>query len=124
MSKNQIVVLVVDDDKISRMLPSMLLRTYDVTVIECDNGADALKYMESNDVDYMLIDISMPSISGVDLLKRLSARSKSNETILIAYTADVNFGDIDYFRMLGFHYLLTKPIAADDLLKLMCIGVD
>lgn len=113
--KNDIMI-VVDDDKISRMLPGVLLRPYGMVVIECDSGFEALKIIGTHHVSYMLIDISMPNISGIDLLKIISARSKYSKIQLVAYTADSKLGEDNFFEKLGFDHLLIKPITASDLL--------
>ena len=70
------ILVVVDDDKISRMLPSILLRPYGITVIECDTGMMVLDAIKVHCVHYMLIDISMPGINGIDLVKQIRNCSK------------------------------------------------
>lgn len=111
------LILVVDDDKISRMLPGILLRPYGFTVIECDNGIEALELIKTHHIKAMLIDISMSSFSGLELAKEVLANSCSSEIKLIAYTADSSLMDSEKFSNLGFDRVLIKPVHAKDLLE-------
>jgi CheY-like chemotaxis protein len=116
MAMRNRLMLVVDDDKISRMLPGILLRPYGITVLECDNGLEALKLLDIHHVCCMLIDISMPSFSGLELLQSILAHSKYPQMRLVAYTADARLGHACNFQKLGFHQLLIKPVTAHELL--------
>ena len=113
--KNKLI-LVVDDNEINRMLPSVLLKPYGIHVLECDNGQDALDLIMVQRIDCMLIDIFMPSLTGVDLVSRVQKNTKYSQIKLIAYTADASILDEDRFLRLGFHAALVKPVTARDLL--------
>jgi len=115
------LILVVDDNDINRMLPSVLLKPYGIHVLECSNGWEALELIKIQRVDCMLIDISMPSFTGLDLISHILKNSKYSEIKLIAYTADAAMQDEDQFLQLGFHQVLIKPVSAKDLLS--AIGV-
>lgn len=115
------LILVVDDNDINRMLPSILLKPYGIHVLECSNGWEALELIKIQRVDCMLIDISMPSFTGIDLISHILKNSKYAEIKLIAYTADSAMQDEDQFLQLGFHQVLIKPVSAKDLLS--AIGV-
>lgn len=111
------LILVVDDNEINRMLPSVLLKPYGIHVLECANGWEALELIKMQRVDCMLIDISMPSFTGVDLVAHILKSSKHSEIKLIAYTADASMQDNDQFMQLGFHQVLLKPVSAKALLN-------
>lgn len=115
------LILVVDDNEINRMLPSVLLRPYGIHVFECDNGLDALELIKVHHVDCMLIDISMPNLTGLDLIDRIINNTKYSQIKLIAYTADASILDEDRFLRLGFHAALLKPVKAKDLLAAVAV---
>ncbi|MDD2915929.1 MAG: response regulator transcription factor [Gallionella sp.] len=66
-------IMIVDDHAIVRQgLAQILENTRKMKVVaEYANGIDALNWLRNNDCDIALIDISMPEINGIDLLKRL-----------------------------------------------------
>lgn len=115
----KLMVLVVDDNLVSRLLPSFILKAYDslVQVHECESGEDALRMLASHQVTHVLLDISMPSLSGIQVAQSIRERFKTAEVQLIAYTADVGMTDEPYLKSLGFDGVLLKPPSRADLLK-------
>src|SRR6266404_4426590 len=72
-STTSIRVLIADDHAIVREgLKQILADTPDIVVAgEADNGIDAIKLARNNDCDVLLLDISMPDRSGIEVLKQL-----------------------------------------------------
>ena len=64
-------VLIVDDQKINRMLPSVLLKQAGCEVFELDNGEAVPALLQANPVDAVLLDISMPGVSGMEVCAKL-----------------------------------------------------
>ena len=64
-------VLVVDDDEGIREFLKDSLEMQGYTTFASTNGADALAFLEKNDVDLVLADVNMPEIGGVDLALRV-----------------------------------------------------
>lgn len=115
----KITLVVVDDNLISRMLPSYILHPFamHVQVIECECGADALRMMGTHQVTHVLLDISMPKMSGVDVVKEIRGVSKYAHMQLIAYTADALVADVVHLRAAGFDNVLLKPLKRAELLQ-------
>ncbi len=63
--------IIVDDDEMARAsLQSMCAKIDDLQVIKtCENGLEAMKFLKSNTVDLVFLDIDMPDFSGMDLVK-------------------------------------------------------
>lgn len=109
-------VLVVDDSAFARTVLARLLRAGGVDVIgSARDGADALEQIEALDPDVVTLDLTMPSVGGIDVLRALASRPRprvivvsmsSNETELGAEA--LSLGAID---------LVTKPtsLASDRL---------
>jgi putative two-component system response regulator len=111
-------VLVVDDDLANRMLPGLILGREKYKVNECADGSQALELLSQVKYDYVLLDISLPKISGIDVCKSI----RSNENFLgikiFAYTAHAMKAQTKEILSSGFDDILIKPINRQDLLNL------
>ena len=120
MNRDDLVVLAVDDDLINlKLLKSMLLKTGKVKeVIEAKNGSDAIGVLKSrDDIDLILLDIIMPIMNGIEVLKVVRADDSLRQLPIIVLTTDETkkAEALDY----GANGFLTKPIRNDDLIKQM-----
>ena len=119
----RLMIIVVDDNLISRLLPGFILRPYSniIQVLECECGADALRLLEIHQVTHVLLDICMPEMNGINLVKKIRALTKLSKVRLIAYTADVQVANVVYLKSIGFDSVLLKPIKSADLLQALDI---
>jgi putative two-component system response regulator len=88
---NKIKVLAVDDDIINlKLLKSILLKLPIVEeVVEAKNGADALGILKSQgDIDLVLLDIIMPVMNGIEMLKVIRADEGLRTIPVIVLTTD------------------------------------
>lgn len=120
MTKNDLVVLAVDDDLINlKLLSSMLKKSGNVKeVVEARNGSDAIGQLKSrNDIDLILLDIIMPIMGGIDMLKVVRADDTLRQVPIIVLTTD----ETKKAEALecGANGFLMKPIRHDDLVKKM-----
>jgi len=91
MPDKKLKVLAVDDDIINlKLLKSMLMKTsYVYEVIEAKNGADAIAVLKiHDDVDIVLLDIIMPVMGGIEMLKVLRADDNMEQLPVIVLTTD------------------------------------
>ena len=109
-------VLVVDDEPLARLGITTRLRAYaDMLVVgECSTGEEALTSIPSVAPDLLFVDVEMPGISGIDLLRALP-REKAR--CLVFLTAHEEYA-LDAFSVEALDYLL-KPI--DDARFAACI---
>ncbi|MDA3908962.1 MAG: response regulator [Sulfurimonas sp.] len=118
MSKEDLVVLAVDDDLINlKLLKSMLMKSGKVIeVIEAKNGSDAIGVLKSrNDIDLILLDIIMPVMGGIEMLKVVRADDNLRQLPIIVLTTDeTKKSEALEFGANGF---LMKPIRNSDLLQ-------
>lgn len=119
----KMMILVVDDNLISRLLPSFILRSLNtaVQVIECESGAEALHILEIHQVTHVLLDISMPNLDGVNVALKIRSIPKYSKIRLIAYTANTQMVDVVYLQSLGFDDVLLKPMKKADLFQALNI---
>lgn len=104
-------VLVVDDHPVNRLLVSVMLREAGYEVGEAENGQQALDKVHAQPWDIVLLDISMPDMSGDEVCRRIRAVDALKGLKVIAYTAHALHGEQDQILEAGFDGLLTKPIS-------------
>ncbi len=79
-------ILVADDDRTTRLLLSETLRAQKFTIVSVEDGAAALKKMNASKYDLVLLDIWMPKMNGLEVLKKL--RNKKVRPKVIVMTSD------------------------------------
>jgi CheY-like chemotaxis protein len=110
-------ILIADDDYANRILPGLLLDPEKYHFFETDNGKSALEILEINEIDFLLLDISLPNISGIEICKHIKANPKYLHTKVIAYTAHAMEWEIEKIQAAGFDGVLIKPITKAQLLN-------
>jgi len=86
-----------------------------------NNGADAFKVISENRIDLALMDIQMPSMDGLEVVKRVRRMEKGsgNYTPIIALTAYALRGDREKYLAAGMDDYLAKPIQISELLEVI-----
>ena len=117
MQRNNLVVLAVDDDFINlKLLKSMLMKSGKVVeVVEAKNGSDAIGVLKQrDDIDLILLDIIMPVMNGIEVLKVVRADDNLCQLPIIVLTTDeTKKSEALEFGANGF---LMKPIRNSDLM--------
>jgi len=86
-------VLVVDDNATNRELARRILEAMGSTVTEADGGASALVRLADDPVDLVLMDLRMPDLDGLEVLRLLRDRPGPNRHVpVLAFTADATLG--------------------------------
>ena len=88
--ESQISTLVVDDDPSILNLISTFLRDYGYLVVGCSNAREALVALEKKRFDVVLADITMPEVSGIDLIEKTHTINKEIPVILMTGDPDLN----------------------------------
>ena len=117
-------VLLVDDTDFNRTLPRVLLQRYGCSVVECDNGPEALRLASSGEFDCVLLDIMMADMSGIEVCQRLRQAPGLAGLRIIAYTAHALPGEIREIMAAVFDDILVKPIDIRTLLTKVGVEVD
>lgn len=103
-------LLVVDDEETNRDLMSRRFRRAGLVVDAVADGQQALEWMASHPVDLLLVDIMMPRMSGLELLKAVRASHTSSQLPVIMVSALNESNLIVEALGLGANDYLTKPI--------------
>lgn len=102
--------LVVDDNPTNRLVATTLLRKLGWTVSEADSGAAALAKTSVESFQLILLDISMPGLTGEETCTRLRQQQCAAPLHILAYTAHAFQEDADRLLAAGFDAVLVKPI--------------
>jgi signal transduction histidine kinase/CheY-like chemotaxis protein/HPt (histidine-containing phosphotransfer) domain-containing protein len=102
-------ILIVEDNKVNRVIFSLMLKNLQVLVDEAENGLDALELIEKNKYDLVLMDIQMPIMDGPSTLANIR-KKYGDELPVIALTAAAFKSEVIHMLNLGFADCITKPI--------------
>jgi DNA-binding NtrC family response regulator len=110
-------VLAVDDEQNIRRLirNEFTLEGYDVTTAK--DGEEGLALMQRTPFDVVLLDIKLPKLNGLDVLRKIKEISRSQEVIMITGYGDIQSA-VDSLK-LGARDYVTKPFKLDDLLTII-----
>lgn len=111
--RNYSILIVDDEENVSRLLNKIFAKEGYITRI-ANNGNEALKVIDSNEIDIVISDIKMPGMTGIELLKKIRGIDPSIQVIMITAFATLDTA-IDALRM-GAKDYITKPFNIDDVL--------
>lgn len=80
-------ILIVDDEHANRVLMQAFLAPVDCDIVLAADGEEALARFEEDNIDLIILDIMMPRLSGLDVLRRIRARTDRPWTPVILATA-------------------------------------
>ncbi len=103
--------LVVDDHPTNRLLAGAMLKKLGWHTVEAASGEEALACVQSRHFQLILLDISMPGLSGEETCARLRALKIEPRLHIVAYTAHAFKEDLDKLLAAGFDDVLIKPIS-------------
>ncbi len=110
-------ILIVEDNARNRRLLKVLLRSYGYQVMEAQNGAEALRAVETGQPDLILMDIQLPGINGLELVKKI--KDEFGDIPVIAVTAYAMRGDRERILSAGCDGYVSKPIDTRELPKVI-----
>jgi len=112
-------VLVVDDNRDAVETLAMLLGLWGHDVRLAADGPSAVESAAAHRPDVVLLDISLPGMSGYEVAERLRANPELRETVLVAMTGYGQAEDKKETQAAGFTLHLVKPVEPDRLQKLL-----
>ena len=118
MNKTQ--VLVVEDDSPIRNLITTTLKTNNYRYLTAVNGASAISQTGSHNPDIILLDLGLPDIDGVEVIKKI--RTWTNTPIIVISARNEDADKIEALDA-GADDYLTKPFSVDELLARLRVTV-
>ncbi|MET0808080.1 MAG: ATP-binding protein [Pseudoxanthomonas sp.] len=114
-------ILVADDHEANRMVLQRLLQKAGHRVVCVNGGEEVLDALEIADYDTVIVDLHMPGVSGLDLLKQLRVMEAGGgpRTPVLVLSADVTPDAISRCEQAGARAFMAKPIVATRLLDIL-----
>lgn len=110
---NKLQILVVEDDASVRNLMTTTLKAHDYKYIVAENGEEAIRQASTSNPDIALLDLGLPDIDGVEVIRRI--RTWSNMPIIVISARSEDADKIEALDS-GADDYLTKPFSVEELL--------
>ena len=117
-------VLIVDDIPVNIILLKTMLARTNVKIITAVNGQEALELVRQLKPNVVLLDIQMPVMNGMEVLKSIKADPKLKKTAVIMVSAYTSPEDIEQSMNLGASGFIKKPVIMDILLSSVTAELD
>lgn len=115
MVKNQnIKLLIADDEEEFRYMLKTYLTKEGFDMTETSNGVEALNALQSKAFDVALLDIKMPKVDGIDVLKYIKENLPDTDVVMLTGVGTVKIA-VECMKLGAFDYL-TKPYSMDELI--------
>jgi len=110
-------ILIVDDDASIRSMLGFVFDDAGYTVVEAADGEEALAALRRSPPALMVLDLMMPGIDGVEVLRQRDADRLAPDTRVLILTAKLDTKDAVWCWELGADEYVTKPVDPDQLLR-------
>jgi DNA-binding NtrC family response regulator len=108
-------ILIVDDEEVVRLSHLRSLESSDCLTRAAEDGRAAIQVMEQHPADVVLLDLRMPDLDGMDVLKTIKERWPDSEVVVITGYPCIETAK-QAVRLGAFNYL-TKPLGPEELVK-------
>ncbi len=119
-------LLIVDDSKIVRRVLTNTMKRYfekagfkGLTLFEAEDGLVAMKQMEAEKIDIMLLDWNMPNMTGEEVVDAVRANKKWNKTRIIMATTEGSKSSVLKMIKKGANGYMVKPFNEESIFKTM-----
>src|SRR6516162_4830113 len=106
-------ILIVDDEKLVRWALTQKCAEYGYQALEAETGEEALRALQNEFVDAILLDVHLPDLTGIEVLEKLKNAGETRSVIMM--TADPQLDDVKAALRLGAYDFVSKPINFDEL---------
>jgi CheY-like chemotaxis protein len=110
-------ILIVEDYPVTQRVLSLTLRNQGYDVIIAGDGLQALERLEESTIDLALVDIAMPEMDGLTLLRHLRDDKRYQSLPVIMLTASGQDEDRSEALAVGADGFLTKPASSHELIE-------
>ncbi|MGN7610965.1 response regulator [Magnetococcales bacterium HHB-1] len=108
-------ILAVDDGGTVRMYHRTVLQEAGFEVEEAVNGMEGMEKALSTPFDLYLVDINMPKMDGLRMLRKLRQDKATQSTPAIMITTESQIKDKEQAYLAGANYFMIKPVRPDEL---------
>ena len=108
-------VLTVDDASTMRKMISLTLKAAGYEVLEANDGPEALDIISKMDIDMMILDVNMPKMNGIEVVKRVRRNDRHIKTPIIMLTTETEETIRNEAKIAGATGWINKPFQQDHL---------
>lgn len=119
MATESLSILIADDNEINRWLLIEQLQFWTDNITEARDGKQAWEYLSQQSFSLALIDVNMPVMNGLELVKRIRASTVHDSMPVVAITAHAHAGQVQALLAEGFSDCLVKPVLLADLRRIV-----
>jgi two-component system, sensor histidine kinase and response regulator len=112
-------VLIVEDNAINREVAREMLAMTGLEVTEAHNGIEALRILDQETFDLVMMDVQMPELDGIEAVRAMRTVDRMRDLPVIAITAHAMLGDRERFIEAGMSDYVSKPIDEGQLMKVL-----
>lgn len=109
------LILVVEDAWLSRRMMSKVLENDGHTILQATNGREGLEMVRTHNPDCIFLDLLMPEVDGLDVLKTL--QDEGSKIPIVVITADIQQSTRQQCLELGAIAVINKPSQPPELLQ-------
>lgn len=106
-------ILVVDDDKTTRKLLSLYLKGKGYEVVTAENGLDAIEKVGTESVNFILTDMNMPYMDGIEFTKNIKSDPVLKNIPVVMVTTEADEDERESAFKAGVDEYLVKPVNAE-----------
>ena len=106
-------IAIIEDTEDNRDLLYYLLRD-EFTVLRYTSGEEALRNFDFHSPDVIVMDIKLPGLDGIEVLRHVRGHDRISEVPILALTANAMMGDREKYLAAGFNAYVAKPIVDID----------
>ena len=112
-------ILCVEDSPATQKFISFTLKYRGYDVVTADDGVEGMEKISNDKFDLIILDIMMPRMTGLEVLKEVKGNPEFADTPVIMLTSEKSESDRDTALNLGAKYFLNKPFQPPELLDVV-----
>lgn len=110
-------ILTVDDSKTIRMIVKKAFKPYNCELFEGENGVEGLAIAAKELPDLIILDITMPVMTGIEMLGKLKAENDLKDIPVIMLTAESGKENVMQIVKMGVKDYIVKPFKGEQLIE-------
>ncbi len=116
MAKTQTILIVEDDTRLLKVL-ALIFKKAGYNILTSENGEEAIKAAKENNPDAVLLDLMLPDISGVEVLRKIKQVDINIPVIICSGSSDINLAT-DSMKYGAYDYIV-KPFDTEKMIKMV-----
>ena len=110
-------ILTVDDSKTIRMIVKKAFKPYNCEIFEGENGVEGLAIAAKEMPDLIILDITMPVMTGIEMLGKLKAENDLKDIPVVMLTAESGKENVMQIVKMGVKDYIVKPFKGEQLIE-------